>query len=202
MTLNSDFLESDIFKWVILPMLIFLARMCDVTLGTLRNVFISKGFRNIVPILGFFEVTIWLISIRQVMRHLDNPVCYIAFAGGFAMGTYVGLFIEKRLAIGMQVLRIIINQNAQPLIEILQQANFGVTIIDGHGAKGPVKIILTIIKRRDIDFVKRLIQQTNPQAFYSIEDIRVASQGVFPSNSGTPRTIDYIRNIFPDPKEK
>jgi uncharacterized protein YebE (UPF0316 family) len=201
MNLPADFLESDIFRWVVLPLLIFLARMCDVTLGTLRNVFISKGLRNVVPILGFFEVTIWLISIRQIMQHLDNPICYIAFAGGFAMGTYVGLFVEKRLAIGMQVLRIIINQNAQPLIEILQQANFGVTIIDAHGAKGPVKIILTIIKRKDIDFIRQLINQTNPQAFYSIEDIRVANQGVFPS-SAPSGTLNYIRQIFPDSKEK
>ena len=200
--MNMEFFESDLFKWVVMPLLIFIARMCDVTLGTLRNVFISKGFRNVVPILGFFEVTIWLISIRQIMRHLDNPLCYIAFAGGFAMGTYVGLFIEKRLAIGLQVLRIIINQNAQPLIDMLQQANFGVTIIDGHGAKGPVKIIFTIIKRKDFDFVRQLINQTNPQAFYSIEDIRIASQGVFPSSANTSGTLNYIRNIFPDPKEK
>ena len=202
MSSTSVFFESEIFKWVVIPLLIFIARMSDVTLGTLRNVFISKGMRNVVPFLGFFEVLIWLISIRQVMRHLDNPVCYIAFAGGFAMGTYVGLFVEKRLAFGMQVLRIIINQNAQPLIDMLQRANFGVTIIDGHGAKGPVKIIFTIIKRRDIDYVRRLITDTNPQAFYSIEDVRVASQGVFPSSSSSTGTLDYIRNIFPDPKEK
>lgn len=202
MNLDPTFLESDIFRFVILPLLIFFARMCDVTLGTLRNVFISKGLRNVVPFLGFFEVLIWLISIRQVMRHLENPICYIAFAGGFAMGTYVGLFVEKRLAIGMQVLRIIINQNAQPLIDMLQRANFGVTIIDGHGAKGPVKIIFTIIKRKDIEYVRRLINDTNPQAFYSIEDVRVASQGVFPRGNATTGTLDYIRNIFPDPKEK
>ena len=201
MNLPVGFLESDIFRWVVLPLLIFLARMCDVTLGTLRNVFISKGLKNVVPILGFFEVTIWLISIRQIMQHLDNPLCYIAFAGGFAMGTYVGLFVEKRLAIGMQVLRVIINQNAQPLIDLLQKANFGVTIIDGHGAKGPVKIILTIIKRKDIDFVRQLISRTNPQAFYSIEDIRVANQGVFP-NSAPTGPLNYIRQIFPDSKEK
>jgi uncharacterized protein YebE (UPF0316 family) len=200
--MNSDFFDSNIFHWVVLPLLIFLARMCDVTLGTLRNVFISKGLRNVVPVLGFFEVTIWLISIRQIMKYLDNPLCYIAFAGGFAMGTYVGLFVEKRLAIGMQVLRVIINQNAQPLIDILQQANFGVTIIDGHGAKGPVKIILTIIKRKDIDFVRQLINQTNPQAFYSIEDIRVANQGVFPNHTSPSGTLNYIRQIFPDNKEK
>src|SRR5436190_22025551 len=148
--LDTSFFDSEIFRWAVLPALIFIARMCDVTLGTLRNVFISKGFRNVVPILGFFEVTIWLISIRQIMQHLDNPLCYVAFAGGFAMGTYVGLFVERRLAIGIQVLRVIVNQNAQPLIDLLQQANFGVTIIDAHAAKGPVKIILTIIKRKDI----------------------------------------------------
>ncbi len=202
MTISSGFLDSEIFRWVLLPLLIFLARMSDVTLGTLRNVFISKGLRNIVPFLGFFEVSIWLLSIKQIMQHLDNPICFIAFAGGFAMGTYIGLIVEKRLAIGMQVLRIIINQNAQPLIDMLQRANFGVTIIDGHGAKGPVKIIFTIIKRKDIDYVRRLINDTNPQAFYSIEDVRVASQGVFPSSSSSSGTLAYIRNIFPDPKEK
>src|SRR4029078_11993146 len=106
MTLDNSFLDSELFRWVFMPLLIFLARMCDVTLGTLRNVFISKGLRNVVPVLGFFEVTSWLLSIKQIMQHLDNPLCYIAFAGGFAMGTYVGLFVEKRLAIGMQVLRI------------------------------------------------------------------------------------------------
>ncbi len=200
--MSHNFSESDLFRWGILPLLIFLARMCDVTLGTLRNVFISKGLRNVVPILGFFEVTIWLLSIKQIMQHLDNPLCYVAFAGGFAMGTYVGLFVERRLAIGMQVLRIIINQNAQPLIDSLQNANFGVTIIDGHGAKGPVKIIFTIIKRKDIDFVRQLIHQTNPTTFYSIEDVRVASQGVFPNSSSTSGTLNYIRSVFPDMKEK
>ena len=91
-------MDGELFKWVILPIIIFIARTMDVTLGTLRNVFISKGFRNIVPFIGFVEVMIWLISIRQVMQHLDNPVCYIGFAGGFAMGTYVGLLIDNRLA--------------------------------------------------------------------------------------------------------
>jgi uncharacterized membrane-anchored protein YitT (DUF2179 family) len=112
------------------------------------------------------------------------------------------LFVEKRLAIGMQVLRIIINQNAQPLIDMLHRANFGVTVIDGNGAKGPVKIIFTIIKRKDIDYVRRLIHDTNPSAFYSIEDVKVASQGVFPRGSAPSGTLDYIRNIFPDLKEK
>lgn len=198
----NEFIESDLFKWGVLPLLIFFARTLDVTLGTLRNIFISKGFRNIVPMIGFFEVMIWLISIRQVMQHLDNPLCYIGFAGGFAMGTYVGLIIENRLALGLQVLRIITPDNWQPLVDSLQKLNLGVTIIDGHGAKGPVKIIFTIVKRKDIGMVRELIRIVNPQAFYSIEDIRIANQGVFPQKSIISSKMDYIRNVLPDVKEK
>ena len=200
--MSDPFFDSEFFKWVVLPIIIFIARMGDVSLGTLRNVFISKGFRNIVPIIGFFEVLIWLIYIRQVMRHLDNPLCYIGFAGGFAAGTYVGLFIERKLALGMQVLRIITHQNWQVLVNALQAQKVGITIMDGHGAKGPVKIIFTIIKRKDIDLVRDIIREFNPNAFYSIEDIRVANQGVFPKKSAVNNTMDYIRSVFPDPKEK
>lgn len=200
--MSSEFFDSEFFKWVVLPIIIFVARMADVSLGTLRNVFISKGFRNIVPMIGFFEVLIWLVSIRQVMRHLDNPLCYIGFAGGFAAGTYVGLFIERKLALGMQVLRIITSQDSHELVNALQLQNVGVTIMDGHGAKGPVKIIFTIVKRKDIDLVRGIIRDINPNAFYSIEDIRVANQGVFPKKSGVNNTMDYIRSVFPDPKEK
>ncbi len=193
----SSFIDSEIFRWAILPLIIFFARMCDVSLGTLRNVFISKGFRNIVPFLGFFEVLIWLISIRQVMQHLDNIMCYIGFAAGFAMGTYVGLRIESKLAIGLQVLRIITNQDSKGLFQAMQKENMGVTLIDGHGAKGPVKIIFTIIKRKDIDKVQDIINEHCPLAFYSIEDIRVANQGVFPTASQTSGTMDYVRRMFP-----
>jgi uncharacterized protein YebE (UPF0316 family) len=200
--MNAEFLNTEVFKWVLLPILIFVARTLDVTLGTLRNVFISKGFRNIVPIIGFFEVLIWLISIRQVMQHLDNPVCYIGFAGGFAMGTYVGMRIENRLALGLQVLRIITPDETESLIRALQQHNVGITIIDGHGVKGPVKIIFSIVKRKDVNAIRNLIKKVNPQAFYSIEDIRIANQGVFPKKSVINTKMDYIRNVFPDVKEK
>lgn len=200
--MNNDLFSTEIFKWVILPLLIFIARTTDVTLGTLRNIFISKGFRNIVPIIGFFEVLIWLISIRQVMRHLDNPLCYIGFAAGFAMGTYVGLRIESMLALGLQVLRIITPINWSPLVEALRKLNLGMTIIDGQGAKGPVKIIFMIVKRKDIATVRNLINEINPQAFYTIEDIRVANQGVFPKKNDSKGTFDYIRNVLPEIKEK
>jgi len=200
--MDASFIDSEFFRWVVLPILIFFARMSDVTLGTLRNVFISKGFKNIVPIIGFFEVLIWLISMRQIMQHLDNPLCYLGFAAGFAAGTYVGMFVERRLALGMQVMRIIIHQDSEALIAGLKAENFGVTIIDGQGAVGPVKIIFTIIKRKDIELIRKIIQRYNPSAFYSIEDIRAANQGVFPKKAAINGTIDNIRNIFPDSKKK
>lgn len=196
MTLDNTFLDSELFRWVIMPLLIFIARMCDVTLGTLRNVFISKGLRHVVPVIGFFEVLIWLISMRQIMQHLDNVMCYVSFAGGFSMGTYVGLKIEGRLALGVQVIRIITNQDSQQLILALQKENIGITVIDGQGAKGPVKIIFTLANRKDIVIIRELINIHNPTAFYSIEDVRAASQGVFRKGETDGKTMDYVRRIF------
>lgn len=189
-------ISEDVFKWVILPLLIFLARTTDVSLGTLRNVFINKGFRRIVPFIAFFEVLIWLISITQIMNNLKSPLCYIAFAGGFAMGTYVGLLIEKRLALGMQVLRIITAQDSKELVRALSEANVGVTVVDAHGAKGPVKIIFTIIKQKDLPEITAIINKYQPNAFYSLEDVKHANQGVFPELSANTG-LDYVRRIFP-----
>ncbi|MCC7232630.1 MAG: DUF2179 domain-containing protein [Bacteroidia bacterium] len=200
--MDNSFLDSDIFKWVILPLLIFVSRMLDVTLATLRNIFITKGFRNLVPIVGFFEVLIWLISIRQIMQHLDNPMTYLGFALGFAAGTYVGLHVESRLALGLQVLRIITHQDCTNLVLALKRQNVGITVIDGEGGKGPVKIIFTIVKRKDMEMIRNLIRDNNPLAFYSIEDIRIASQGIFPQKQGISSALDKIRAVFPGSKEK
>jgi len=199
----SGLFEGKVFEWVLLPAFIFCARLCDVTFGTLRQVFISKGLRSIVPIVGFFEVLIWLISIKQIMQHLDNPMCYIAFAAGYATGTYVGLGVERRLALGLQILRVIIPVvESKPLIDAMQKENMGTTIVDAHGAKGPVKIIFTVIKRKDIELVQTLVNKYYPQAFYSIEDIRIANQGVFPGGAQAPVAMDYVRRIFPFASQK
>ena len=167
----------------------------DVSLGTLRHVFISKGFRQIVPVLGFFEILIWIIVVGQIMKNLNNFACYLAFAGGFAAGTYVGLLIEERLALGLQVIRIITNQNCDNLLEDLKKGNHGVTVVDAQGAVGPVKMIFTIIKRKNVQQVVHLIRKHNPTAFYSIEDIKDISQGVFTAKR--PRNFASIRKMFP-----
>jgi len=194
--ISETFLHSGLFNWFILPLLIFLARMTDVTLATLRNILLSKSVKYIVPFLGFFEVLIWLVAISQIMKNLQNPACFFAYAGGYSMGIFVGIKIEERLALGMQVVRIIIQTEPDKLIASLVQKNFGVTTIDGYGSKGPVKIILTVVKRKDIKYLQELIEESYPTAFYSIEDIRVANHGVFPKGE-TQTKVNYFNKIFP-----
>ena len=164
--------DQEIFQWVILPILIFLARICDQTIGTLRLVFLSKGFKILAPILGFFEVIIWILAVGQILKHMDNFLCYIAYGGGFATGNYIGLIVEERLSIGNVIIRIITKNDAFELIADLQKHNFGTTIVNAEGSRGDVKIIFSIIKRTDTKKYISIINSYDPSIFYSIEDVK------------------------------
>jgi len=185
----------DYFNWVVLPLVIYLARMTDVTLGTLRIVMISKGKRKIVPIIGFFEVLLWLIAIGQIMQNLNNVMCYFAWAGGYATGTFLGLFLEEKLALGTQVIRLITNKESGIFLEELKSQHHGFTVVDGQGAKGPVKIIFIVVERRFIKNLAQVIERLLPGSFYSVEDIRETSQGVF--NETNTRKINFARVLLP-----
>ena len=169
----------DYYNWVVLPLLIFVSRVFDVSLGTLRHAFIAKGYRTIVPIISFFEVLIWIIVVAQVMKNLHNIACYLAFAGGFAAGTYVGMIIEERLALGLQVIRVITNLDCATLVNKLRKDNHGITVVNGEGVSGAVKIIFMIVKRKNVRTVVDIVRQHNPMSFYSIEDIKSVKKGVF-----------------------
>ena len=175
--------DSDLFNWIILPLLIFLARVVDVSLGTMRIISLSRGLRKIAPVLGFIEILIWLLAIRQIFNHLNNPMCYIGYAGGFATGIFIGMTIEQKLAMGLRVIRVITRKDASKLIDTLRNSGFGVTVTDAAGNTGKVKIIFTVVKRTDINEILARIKQFNPKAFYSIEDVRAASEGIFPNHS-------------------
>lgn len=176
-----SFFNSEIFVLVILPLLIFIARILDVSIGTVRIIFISRGFKFLAPLLGFFEVLIWLLAIGQIMKNLTNVVCYIAYAGGFGMGTLVGMLIEDKLAMGTLAIRIITVKDATELIEHLKSAGYGITSVDARGVTGRVKLIFTIIKRKDAQEVIEIVKRFNPKAFFSLEEIRSVTEGVFPS---------------------
>ena len=130
---------------------------------------------------------------KQVMSRADNFVCYFAWAGGFAMGTYVGMRIEERLALGMQVIRIITSEISEKLINALRDANHGITIVDAQGAIGPVKMIFSIVQRKYLKEVVEIIEKNQPNAFYSIEDVRNAAHGVFQPGA---RKMALIKDLF------
>lgn len=185
--MEATFFNSEIFKYIVLPLIIFSTRICDVTLDTLRIIYVSRGIKILAASIGFIEVLIWLFAITQIFRNLANPLCYVAYAGGFAMGNFIGILIEERMAIGTVVIRIITQKDATELIELLKNEGYGVTHMDAQGSLGPVKIIFTIVKRKDIDHVLEIISSCNPLAFYTIEDVRSVRKGVFPIAKGINR---------------
>lgn len=173
--MEATFMESSWFMYGILPLLIFTARIFDVTLDTLRIIFISRGNKVVAPILGFFGILIWLIAITRIMANLDNWTAYIAYAAGFAVGNFVGLKIEEKLAIGIQIVRVITGKNSSSLINSLREEGFTATAVDAMGNEGPVHIIFLVAKRQKIRRVVKIINHHNPKAFYSIEDVRSMS---------------------------
>ncbi len=184
----SSLLESNLFTWVVLPVLIFTARIFDVTLGTIRIVFVSRGEKVLAAIFGFFEVLIWLLAIGQILKNLTNVFCYLAYAGGFATGNFVGLYLEEKLALGTLVIRLITGEDASEMTEFLRGRGYGVTSVDAQGISGKVNLVFMIIKRNQFRKVVKIIRSFHPRAFYSVEDVRHVSKGVFPTEEPARET--------------
>jgi len=174
-----EHLNSDVVKYLLLPLFIFLARIFDVSLGTLRIIFVTKGMRRVAPFVGFFEVLIWLLAISRIMQDLDNWVCYLAYAGGFATGNFVGMYLEERLAIGHEMIRVITRKDATNLIEDLRNKGYGVTSVKAEGIEGEVAVIYIIARRSMISEVLDEINTFNPRALYTVESIKYVNKEIF-----------------------
>jgi uncharacterized protein YebE (UPF0316 family) len=166
--------------WVA-PILIFSARLVDVTLATVRIIFVSRGLRYAAPFIGFFEILIWLVAIGQVMQHLDRPLNYLAYAAGFAGGTFLGIFVEERLAVGLVAVRIITPDDATELIDRLRDERFGVTSFAARGIAGRVRLLYSVARRRDLVRLTELVREVHPKAFVSVTDVRTAQEGFLPT---------------------
>ena len=163
-----------------LPALVFVAELTVVTLSTVRIICLGRGQKGLASAIGFFEVSIWLFAIGQIMQNLSNLGCYLGFAGGFTAGNFLGVLVEKRLGLGTLVVRIITPQEAGRLVERLRAAHYGVTCIEGEGAAGPVTVVLTVIPRKELAGVVAIIKEFDPRCFYSVDDVQSAEAGVFP----------------------
>lgn len=173
-------MSFDLIDLVVLPLLIFFARIADVSIGTIRIIMVSKGNRRLSPLLGFFEVFIWILAISRIMQNLDNWVNYFAYAAGFATGNYVGMLIEEKLALGQLLIRVITQKDASNLIVSMNNKGYGTTVVEAQGAKEPVHVIYSIVRRSELRHVVEIINQFNPKAFYSVEDVRFVREGIFP----------------------
>jgi uncharacterized protein YebE (UPF0316 family) len=172
-------MNSPAFDLVILPLFIFLARICDVSLDTLRIIFISKGYKFIAPFIGFFEILIWIVVITRIMQNLDNWCCYIAYAAGFATDNFVGMLLDEKLAIGYEMIRVITKKDAHELTNALRKAGYGVTSVNAMGMQGEVGILYIVISRKKLKEIVGMIHEYNPNAFYTIESVNFVNKKVF-----------------------
>lgn len=148
------------------------------TLDTLRIIFMTKGFKRLAPIIGFFEVLIWIIAITRIMQHLDSWVCYVAYAAGFATGNYVGMLLDEKLAIGHELIRVITKTDATQLADALKNGGYGVTTVKAAGTQGDVGIAYVVANRKSQKQVIQIIQQYNPKAFVTIQTIHYVNRSL------------------------
>jgi len=159
----------------------------DVTLGTLRLVFISKGAKHIAPIVGFVEIFIWVSVIAQMLSHANGFWSYFSYAAGYAVGTYIGLSLEIKIGFGYLILRVFTAKTGHDLVTTLNAANFGATMIEGYGAVSRVNIIETVFRRTSLSEVTRIIGDYDHNAFYTVEDVRTKQKGIFARYLGLSR---------------
>src|SRR5512133_3183797 len=171
-----EIINTPWFDFLFLPLLIFLMRICDVSLDTMRIIFMTKGYRKVAPIIGFFEILIWIVAITRIMHNLNNLVTYVAYAAGFATGNYVGMLLDEKLAIGHEMIRVITKIEAAGLAETLRNAGFGVTSVTANGMQGEVGIHYIIVNRKNLKIAIGIIEKNAPTAFYTIENIHFVNR--------------------------
>jgi uncharacterized protein YebE (UPF0316 family) len=159
------------------PLLIFFMRICDVSLATVRMLLIMRNAKVWAPLIGFFEVLIWLLAAGTAIQHLDSPWHLLGYASGFAAGNLVGLWLEERMAFGFASVQVFAPAQGQELASALRVFGHGVTELRGNGRDGPVDLILSVVKRRDLPAVRQLVNDLAPQSFVSVEEPTAIQHG-------------------------
>lgn len=170
-------ISENVFSYVLLPLLIFFARITDVSINTIRIIYVLGGRRVTATVLGFFESFIWLMAIRQIFEHMDNWLSYVAYPGGFAMGILVGMMIEERIAYGKVIVRIITRKDVTPLIAFLNQNQFRYTKVNAEGPDGHESLVFTVLQRERLEDLLAQMKAILPTAFYTVEKVNRAADG-------------------------
>ncbi len=156
-------------------LLIIVARIGDVSLGTIRTVAVINGRRGVSWLLGFFEVLIWILVVSRVISTIDqNPLYPVAYALGFATGNFIGITVESRLAYGHQVIRVF-SRRGREVAEAMRQAGHRVTEFEGRGRDGPVEMLFIETRRKAVRSVLERARRIDPECYYVVDDIRMVS---------------------------
>tara|TARA_Y100001972_G_C7665917_1_gene336647 strand:- start:819 stop:1415 length:597 start_codon:yes stop_codon:yes gene_type:complete len=189
-------IDPFLFKFVVLPLLIFLARIMDVSINTIRIIFMLHSKKLLSTVLGFFEALIWLLAISQIFQNLSSWPTYIAYAGGFASGILVGMLIEEKLAIGRVVVRVITRQPAEELIKYFEKNSYRYSSVDAISDEGEVNILFTVIKREDLKSTVQEIKRFNPKAFYTVEGVKKVSDDDISDEKGFSFRKNLMKRVF------
>lgn len=157
--------------------LIFLLRVSDMTLDTLRVLVVMRGKKGIAWVLGFFQASIFVLAISSVLSNLDNPLNVIGYAAGFATGNVVGMLIEERLAIGHTLISIVSSRRGSAIAEHLRDQGYAVTEVPARGKDGAVSLLNVSVLRKNVDRVRKIVNDVDPDAFITAEDVRPIRRG-------------------------
>ncbi|MDX1600075.1 MAG: DUF5698 domain-containing protein [Anaerolineales bacterium] len=156
---------------------IFILRVSDMSLDTLRVLYVMRGRRPLTWVLGFFQSILWVIAITSVLSTLGNLWNLFAYAAGFATGNVVGMMIEEQLAIGHGHMRIMSSRRGSAIAEELRSSGYAATELSGRGKDGMVTVINCSVRRRDVQKLRRQVQEIDPNAFITIQEIRPLNRG-------------------------
>lgn len=158
------------------PLLIFVARLCDVSIGIVRTILVIRGNRYLAALLGFVEVSIWITAVSSVVIYIkESWLALVAYSGGFAVGNLLGILIEERLALGQQAIRVINTDPGLPLAQRLREHGLAVTQLEGMGLRGKHEVCFLVVPRRRTREVTQLVLLLCPGAFLTVEDVRDAT---------------------------
>jgi uncharacterized protein YebE (UPF0316 family) len=164
----------------------------------MRHILVARGAKRVVPLLAFVEVTVWLLAMTQIMSNLDNLAYSFAWAVGFAAGTYCGIVLEEKLALGFQLVRVFSHRNPEELVAWLREHHYAVTTVTGSGERGRVEVILVAVARSKVRRLTAILREFDPSLFVTLEDLRTVQAGIFTVKE-LPEVVETIVAVPNEP---
>lgn len=159
------------------PLVVFLLRVTDVSMATMRMLFMMRNRRFLAPLIGFFEILIWVTAVGIVVQHLHSPLHIVGYAAGFATGNFLGLMLEDKLALGLATVRTVVRSGGAELASVLRDSGYGVTEMVGRGRDGSVEVLYSVLPRRQVARCLSMIDQGAPDSFVVVDEPRRVRRG-------------------------